>query len=88
MSFMDGYMEQVMAGYTRENTLNEAWLGQLPLFLRLIQMQELMHYAQYLDEPDEELQAGLRYKIRCIEEDIPYMGFFDDIFSPERPFAL
>jgi Ser/Thr protein kinase RdoA (MazF antagonist) len=85
---MDGYMEQVMAGYTRENTLNEAWLGQLPLFLRLIQMQELMHYAQYLDEPDQELQAGLRYKIRCIEEDIPYMGFFDDIFSPERPFAL
>lgn len=87
-AFMDHYMEQVMEGYSRENTLSAGWFERMPLFLRLIQMQELMHYAQYLDEPDEELQAELRYKIRCIEDDIPYMGFFDDVFSPERPFAL
>jgi Ser/Thr protein kinase RdoA (MazF antagonist) len=86
--FMDHYMEHVMTGYTRENTLSEAWLARLPLFLRLIQMQGLMHYAQYLDEPDEEIQAGLRYKIHCIENDIPYLGFFDSIFSPQRPFEL
>jgi len=86
--FMARYMEHVLTGYTRENTLSEAWLARLPLFLRLIQMQELMHYAQYLDEPDEEIQAGLRYKIRCIENDIPYLGFFDDVFSPENPFEL
>jgi Ser/Thr protein kinase RdoA (MazF antagonist) len=70
-AFMGRYMEHLMTGYTRENTISEAWLARLPLFLRLIQMQELMHYAQYLDEPDEEIQAGLRYKIRCIENDIP-----------------
>jgi Ser/Thr protein kinase RdoA (MazF antagonist) len=87
-AFMDLYMEQVMEGYTRENTLGSAWLDRMPLFLRLIQMQELMHYAQYLDEPDEKIQAGLRYKIRCIEEDIPYLGFFDSVFSPEKPFTL
>jgi Ser/Thr protein kinase RdoA (MazF antagonist) len=87
-SFMDRYMEQVMNGYTRENTLSDEWMTRLPLFLRLIQMQELMHYAQYLDEPDEELQAELRYKIYCIENDIPYMGFFERIFNPENPFAL
>jgi Ser/Thr protein kinase RdoA (MazF antagonist) len=86
--FMGRYMEHLMTGYTRENIISEAWLGRLPLFLRLIQMQELMHYAQYLDEPDVEIQAGLRYKIRCIENDIPYMGFFDSVFSPERPFEL
>ncbi len=87
-AFMDRYMEHVLAGYTRENTLSDNWLARLPLFLRLIQMQELMHYAQYLDEPDEEIQAGLRYKIHCIENDIPYLGFFDPVFSPERPFEL
>jgi len=87
-AFMDRYMEDVMEGYTHENTLSSAWLDCMPLFLRLIQMQELMHYAQYLDEPDEEIQAGLRYKIRCIEEDIPYMGFFDSLYSPTTPFAL
>jgi len=47
-----------------------------------------MHFAQYLDEPDEKIQAGLRYKIHCIENDIPYLGFFDSIFSPKRPFKL
>jgi Ser/Thr protein kinase RdoA (MazF antagonist) len=88
IAFMDRYMEDVMTGYTRENTLSDACLAHLPLFLRLIQMQELLHYAQYLDEPDEEIQAGLRYKIRCIEEDIPYMGFFDSLYSPETPFGL
>ena len=87
-AFMDRYMDNVLRGYSRENTLSDAWLERLPLFLRLIQMQELMHYAQYQNEPDEEIQAGLRYKIRCIEEDIPYLGFFDPVFNPERPFKL
>ncbi len=86
--FMTRYMEHIMTGYTCENTISDAWLARLPLFLRLIQMQELMHFAQYLDEPDEEIQAGLRYKIHCIENDIPYLGFFDIIFSPKRPFKL
>ena len=88
IDFMEHYMEQVMTGYSRENTLSAEWLGRLPLFLRLVQMQELMHYAQYLDEPDEELQGELRYKLRCIAEGIPYLGFFDSIYNPEKPFSL
>ena len=86
--FMKRYMDEVMTGYVRENTLHHEWLARLPLFLRLIQMQELMHFGQYLDEADQETEAGLRYKIRCIENDIPYLGLFDTIFSPERPFEL
>lgn len=87
-AFMDHYMECVLAGYTRENTLSEDWLARLPLFLRLIQMQELVYFARYLDDPDEDIQAGLRYKMHCIERDIPCLGFYDKVFSPERPFAL
>lgn len=86
--FMERYMDHVLAGYTRENGLSDEWLARLPLFLRLIQMQELIHYAQYLDDPDEELQGGLRYKCYCIENDIPYMGFYDPVFDPQRPFEL
>ncbi len=87
-AFMDHYMEQVMAGYERENTLPVEWLTRLPLFVRLIQVEEFLHYVQYIDEPDEKMQATLGYKIKCIEEDIPYMGFFDRIYSPEKPFSL
>lgn len=86
--FMERYMADVMTGYASENAIGDEWLERLPLFLRVIQMQELMHYAQYIDQPDEELQAALRYKIYCIENDIPYMGFFDEVYAPERPFAM
>ena len=47
-----------------------------------------MHYAQYLDDPDEEIQAGLRYTVFCVKNDIPYLCFFDPVFSPEKPFEL
>ena len=86
--FMKGYMDQVMTGYSRENTLSEEWLARLPLFLRLVQMQELVYFARYLDGPDEEINARLRYKIHCIGNELPYLGFFEDFFSPETPFAL
>ena len=87
-AFMDEYMDQVMAGYNQENVLSDEWLEKLPLFIRLIQIEEFLHYAQYLDDPDKEVAAGLRYKIKCLEEEIPYMGFFDRIYSPEQPFCL
>ncbi|MBU0492581.1 MAG: phosphotransferase [Chloroflexi bacterium] len=87
-AFMEHYMEQVMAGYNRENSMSAEWLARLPLFIRLIQVEEFLHFVQYIDEPDEEMQAQLDYKIKCIEDEIPYMGFFDSIYSPERPFSL
>jgi Ser/Thr protein kinase RdoA (MazF antagonist) len=88
ISFMDHYMEQVMEGYNGENALDNEWLRRIPLFIQLIQVEELLHFAQYLDDPDEEMQASLEYKIRCLEEDIPYMGFFDSVYSPEKPFSM
>jgi Ser/Thr protein kinase RdoA (MazF antagonist) len=87
-AFMDRYMDQVLQGYNRENTVSAEWLARLPLFIRLIQIEEFLHYVQYIDEPDEELQAELGYAIKCIEREIPYKGFFDSIYSSERPFSL
>ena len=87
-AFMDRYMDHVMEGYSRENELPAEWLARMPLFIKLIQVEEFLYFAQYIDDPDEEMQSQLNYKIKCIEEDIPYMGFFDSLYSPERPFAL
>ena len=87
-TFMDHYMEEVMEGYSRENSLSDEWLARLPLFIQLVQVEEFLHYAQYLDEPDQETQGELAFRIKCIEDDIPYMGFFDEIYSPEKPFSL
>jgi len=87
-AFMDHYMEQVMVGYNSENYLSDEWLGQIPLFVRLIQVEEFLHFVQYIDDSDKDMQARLGYLIKCIEDDIPYMGFFDTIFSPENPYSF
>jgi Ser/Thr protein kinase RdoA (MazF antagonist) len=87
-SFMDHFMEQVMEGYSRENTVDAGWLSQIPLFLKVVQTEELLHFIQYIDIPDEELLARINYLIICLEEDLPFLGFFDSIYSPKRPFML
>jgi len=87
-SFMAHYMDTLMEGYHRYNTMSNAWLKRLPLFTQLIQVEEFVHYAQYLDNLDDELQGEMAYRIKCLENNIPYKGFFDEIYSPEKPFLL
>ena len=87
-AFMSHYFDQVLEGYHRANTLSTKWLERLPLFLKLIEMEEFLHYVQYIDQADEAMQGGLNYKIYCIENDIPYLGFYDGIYSPSKPFSL
>ncbi|NJD58076.1 MAG: hypothetical protein FIA98_01600 [Anaerolineae bacterium] len=87
-TFMDHYMEQIMNGYACKNELSVEWMARLPMFVQLIQVEELLYYIQYIDDPNEKMQKRLSYKIKCIENDLPYMGFFDSIYSPEKPFSL
>ena len=85
---MEEYFTRVLEGYQAERQLLDGALAHLLLFLRVVQMQELVYYLQYYGGPDEEIQAGLAYKIRCIEDDIPYLGFFDPVYDPTHPFWL
>lgn len=87
-AFMDDYMGYVFQGYQRENSLPDQWLKEIRLFIKLIQAEEFLHYVRYFPAQDPETSAHLRYLIACIERDLPYMGFFDTIYSPETPFLL
>ena len=87
-AFMTDYFDVLLAGYAEFNALPDSWLDRVPLFLQVVQMQELIYFLRYWRRADDEIQAGLRYKIRCVEEGIPWLGFFDPIYSPERPFRL
>jgi Ser/Thr protein kinase RdoA (MazF antagonist) len=86
--FMQDYMDHVLTGYSCENDLPDEWLEKIPLFIKLIQAEEFLHYARYSDTADAEISAHLRYLIACIEQDLPYMGFFEPIYSPDKPFLL
>jgi Ser/Thr protein kinase RdoA (MazF antagonist) len=87
-SFMDHYMKLVLSGYSEENHLPEEWIERIPLFIKLIQVEELLHYLQYYEMAEHESHSHLQYLIVCLESDLPYMGFFDPIYSPESPFSL
>lgn len=87
-NFMDEYMNHVLAGYSMHNVLPDEWINRIPLFIKLIQVQEFLYFAQYLHSEDQEIQGHLQYLIACIEHDLPYMGFFDSIFDPKNPFRL
>jgi Ser/Thr protein kinase RdoA (MazF antagonist) len=87
-SFMQLYMDHVMEGYNAQNPLPVEWLARVPLFTRLLQVEEFLDQAQHIADLDEESLGELDYKIHCIENGIPYLGFFDEIYSPEKPFSL
>jgi len=86
--FMNHYMDCVFRGYSEHNQLPQKWIDRIPLFIKLIQVEELLHYLQYYRQQDEDIQPHLRYLIKCIEGDLPYMGFFDSVYNPERPFKI
>ncbi len=87
---MRRYMDQIMLGYCRENSLDSAWLDRLPFFLKLVEMDSLMcrlGYAMDNDLPVDEPDV-VKYLVRCVEEDIPWLGLYAPIFSADSPFSL
>ena len=64
----------------------------LPAFLKTVEMESLVEHLAYYAENEqpvpEDDHPRLAYLVRCIEEDIPDMGFFDPVFSHEHPFEL
>jgi Ser/Thr protein kinase RdoA (MazF antagonist) len=87
-AFMDEYFAMVLSGYRSESDISEAAVSKLPLFIQASLMEgivdafEVMHNSGETPECDE----ALSYQIKCMEDDIPYMGFFDKIYSPQAPF--
>lgn len=88
--YMDRYFRTLLKGYTEECTLPEAWLRRLPIFIKLIEMEAVLANFRYisLEGINSEDEQALAYKLKCIEEDIPFLGFFDNIYSHEHPFQL
>jgi len=87
---MDRWFDAVMDGYSMENGVEDSLMRMLPFFIKLVEMDNFMEELRSAAENGEDAgtDAGLLYAKRCIEEDLPYLGFFDAIYSPDRPFEL
>ena len=86
--FMDKYFETVLTGYRTETGLSDSELNKLPLFIQVYQMDAILHgFEEMLDNGSKtESDGELAYHIKCLEEDIPFIGFFHEIFSCDKPF--
>ena len=88
--FMDEYFATVVAGYRSETVLADAALGNLPLLIQATVMETVLGEFEVMERDGEEpdLEDGeLQYRIRCLEEGIPYVGFFHEMYSCEEPFT-
>lgn len=89
-AFMDKFFDTVLKGYASEHTLTDTWLKRLPTFLKLIEMEAFLSEARDVSiNGSEDVDDGaIAYQRKCIEEDIPFLGFFDGVYFPEHPFEL
>lgn len=86
--FMDDYFETVLAGYRSETKIEDSMLDKLSLFIQVDLMAGIIDAFEVMRNNGEEPECDeeLSYLIKCMEDDIPYKGFFHEIYSCEQPF--
>ncbi|MHA7584000.1 phosphotransferase enzyme family protein [Paenibacillus vandeheii] len=89
-AFMDQYFETALAGYASETKIEDSMMEKLPLFIQVTLLENILGQFEEMQHTGEEPEADdeLLYLIKCLEEDIPYKGFFHDMYSSEAPFTL
>lgn len=87
--FMADYFETILTGYRSETVIEDSLLEQLPLFIQVVLMENIVSEFECMRNNGEALECDetLLYMITCMEEDIPYLGFFNNIYSCEEPFS-
>lgn len=86
--FMDDYFKSVLEGYRSETSIDNTMLDQLPLFIKATIMENILDRFEVMQNNGEEPECDreLSYLIKCLEDDIPYKGFFHEIYACEEPF--
>lgn len=86
--FMEDYFKTVLAGYNSETGIENSMLDKLPLFIKVTLMEGIVDAFETMRNNGEEptCDEELSYHIKCMEDDIPYLGFFHEIYSCEEPF--
>ncbi|KAB3525942.1 phosphotransferase [Alkaliphilus serpentinus] len=86
--FMKDYFDEVLGGYQSETEIDHSMLEKLPLFIKVVIMENIIDAFEVMRNNGEDLECDeeLSYLIKCMEDDIPFKGFFHEIYSVEEPF--
>ncbi len=77
------FLRELMEGYRRENTIDARWLGGIPHFLKLreIDLYAAIHRSLDLDDLDPWCASFMRDRKRKIEHDVPYVELDWETFA-------
>lgn len=86
--FMTEYFETVLEGYKSETEIDDKMLENLQLFINVSIMENIINEFEVMHNNGEkpECDEQLSYLIKCMEDEIPYEGFFHEIYSCNEPF--
>ena len=84
-AFMEQYFATVMAGYCTETDPPPDMMIQLPLMMQAVLMENILDEFS-CDEP--EIEGEMRWRIWCLEESIPFFGFFHERYNAASPMTL
>jgi len=89
--FMDDYFNTIVDGYRSETDISDSTLSQLTLLIQAVLMENIVDEFEVTRNTGEEVEdleqdEELQYLIKCLTDDIPYKGFFSEIYSCESPF--
>lgn len=86
--FMDDHFETVLAGYRSETSIEESMLDKLSLFIQANLMENIVDAFEVIRNTGKEpnYDEHLSYLIKCMEDDILYLGFYHEIYSSEKSF--
>lgn len=86
--FMTEYFETVLEGYKSETDIDEIMLEKLLLFIKICIIESIIDSFEVMHHNGEKLECDeqLSYLIKCMEDEIPYEGFFHDIYLCDELF--
>lgn len=78
--FMENYFKTILSGYKSETAIENAMLDKLPLFIQVTLMENILDAFEVMrnNGEDPECDEEHSYQINCMENDIPYLGFFSE----------
>lgn len=86
--FMKEYFETVLKGYKSETNIDDKMLENLQLFIKVNIMEGIIDTFEVMQNNGEKPECDelLSYLIKCMEDEISYKGFFNEIYSCDEPF--
>lgn len=88
--FMDDYFTYIIKGYLRETIISNDDLLRLPLFIQVVLIENIIDDFEVSRSLNKryKLTKEQAYRMKCIENNIEYYGFFNDIYNHNKPFEI